>query len=226
MKRLYISPEFNVTEVSGTYNMKSMKTFMGSNIMDIEDEILIEKDDILYYQDDNNEQISFQKEVLNTPVSFNVSEMKQKYSELSMEEQDAFTKENNTRWLLKIDVKSLLIDCIFAKIKNARSFEGVKNINTKYNDVDISIKEYIKENILDRYELSDIILYTRYNSLESNDSYRYTNNWDSTISKSDIESKIFVDKTDLSKVLVRFAQSKNSKDYSFNYYYDVRFKRI
>lgn len=226
MKRTYISPEFVITDVSGTNNMKELKTFLGSKLMDIEDYLLLSNEDIIYYQDITNEQISLQKEILNTPVSFNVSEQKRNFSNLTMDEQESFVKENNTKWTLSIDINSLLIECIFAKIKNARSFEGVKNINTMNNDVNLAIKSYISENILDRYDLDKITLFINYNSLDNNNFYRYVNNWDSTLTETSIESKVFIDKTNKNNVLVKFAQSKNSKEYSFNYYFNVAFKRI
>ena len=59
MRRTYISPEFTYNLIDGSFNMKEESSFFGSKMMDIDDEIFVGPQSIVYYQNANNEQLDF-----------------------------------------------------------------------------------------------------------------------------------------------------------------------
>ena len=57
MRRSYISPEYQTKAVYGTLNMLEESTFFGAKMLEIEDSITIDTLDIIYYQNQNGEQL-------------------------------------------------------------------------------------------------------------------------------------------------------------------------
>lgn len=226
MRRNYISPEYKSTKVEGTLNMSEQKGILGSKMMDIEDEIILDDRDIVYYQSIINEQIDLAQEVLLAPIIYSISDDKETNHVLKIDEsQSNFEKQKNTKWVIEIKVQEVLIDYIFAKIKAARTFQGIKNISTKFNSIDTAIKNYIASNILSRYEYKSITLYIQYNQLRSSGFFRYQNTWNTNIgTTNNIHSKIEVELNfDKTKLIGRFTQEKPATDVNFDYYYDINY---
>jgi len=59
MRRDYISPEYKSVRVYGTFNMLEESNFFGSKMLEIEDSIIISNQEIIYYQNENGEQIDY-----------------------------------------------------------------------------------------------------------------------------------------------------------------------
>lgn len=226
MKRTYINNEFKRQLVSGTFNMKEQKSFFGSKLMSIENGISILDNNIVWYQDLSNEQLDAQKELLNLPNIIILSDVKNDTSQLLFDDKQAvYDKDNNTKWLLKIDKNSIITQYCFGKIKEARSFEGVLNAETSKNNVDSAINDYVIQNIIDRYTFSKIELFIQYNNLNNKDTLRYNNTWDKNIAVADNkENNIFL--VNDVELTVKFTQKQNSKHFNFNYYYNIYFNRI
>ena len=177
MKRTYISPELLHTRTNGTFNMIEQKALFGSKMMEIEDEIFFDTRDVVYYQQNNGEQINFTQEQLYPPVIYSILDDKIENHVLELfPGQGEADLNSNTRWLLTINVRNILINYIFSQIKNARAFEGVLSNLTKDEDINLAILSYIDSNILDRYSFGGLTLYLTYNDLGSDGTLQESGN--------------------------------------------------
>ena len=139
-----------------------------------------------------------------------------------------YQKESNTKWILNIDLRDILSDYLFAVMKRYRTFEGISNPLTRTNDVNTAIREYISNNVTNRYKLSRLDLYISYTDLRSQNVLRYKNNWKSTIS---LDSNLLKKKQmdiafDESTLKVLFTQEKPSSQYNFDYSFNILFEKI
>lgn len=229
MRRNYISPEFTYRGVFGTNNMVEQSTFFGSKMLEVEDSIYLSNNNIIYYQNLDNEQIDILIENSLNPIIYNSSENKKNNHIISIDEsQNQSQKDDKTRWIINIDLYNILTNYIFASLKQARTFEGVKNNMTLYNDVNLSIREYIKSNVINRYKYSKIDFYIKYNDLRGQYALRYKNNWnDLLVDESNIIRRIQTETSyDYSNLRVIFNQEKSSLQYSFDYYFNILFEKI
>jgi hypothetical protein len=229
MRRNYISPEFKYNTVYGTFNMKEESSFFGSKMLEIEDSITIDSDNLIYYQNLKNEQIDLSTENTLTPYIYNVSNDKQKNHTIVIDEsQTEFDKNNNTKWILDINLNEISTNYLFAKLKEYRTFEGVKNGMTVYNDVNFAMEEYISKNVLNRYKYSKLELYIKYNDLRSQNILKYKNSWNvDTLKTGSILKKIQTETAyDYSSIKVKFTQEQPSSKYNFDYYFNIFFEKI
>ena len=73
MKLTHISPEFNYNNVQGTLSMSEKKSFFSSKLIKFDSNIEIKNESIVYYQNNNNEQINLNNELLLGPVIYDTS---------------------------------------------------------------------------------------------------------------------------------------------------------
>lgn len=176
MRRNYISPEFKYSKENGTFNMIEERSFMGSKMLEIEDSIIIDNRDIIYYQKSNGEQVSLSQEKLLPPVIYSMTKQKKSNHLLVIDEhQTEFEKLNNTKWILEINIGDLLRNYIFSQLKSSRVFENVLNSNTRKNNTNQAIYDYVEQNVLDKYRFEKIDLYLKYNSLLEPGNFQSTN---------------------------------------------------
>lgn len=231
MRRTYISPEFEYRRVFGTLNMKEESTFLSSKMLEIEDYLELNNQSIIYYQNKENEQIDLDIEKLLSPNVYSSGEDKNLNKVLSIDETQGETQKNNlTKYNIKIDLKTILSNYLFATLKQYRTFEGVKNTMCYNKDVNFSIREYIIRNIIDRYKFDKIELYIRYVDIREQNVRRYLNNWYSNsdiIIEENLNKKIQTDiEYDQSSLSVIFNQDKTSQQYSFEYYFKLFWVKI
>lgn len=226
MRITHISPEFQYNRVNGTLSMQEKKSFFGSKLINFDDSIFIQDQNIVYYENENNEQLNLNLEKLLTPIIYNSDADKENNSYLVKNPIQSQSLDNPS-WILSIDYGTIMSNYLFVKLKEYRTFEGVTNIMTYNNNVDDAIKEYIKVNLINRYEFFKVDLYISYNNL-SEGGLRNQNNWDPNIQVEANYTNKFQTKTDsiTSKIDVIWNQNKSSLDYSFNYYYNLYFRKI
>lgn len=229
MRRTYISPEFKTNNVYGTYNMVEESNFFGAKMLEIEDSILIDNQNIIYYQKLNGEQLDFDTETTLDSIIYSSSDDKNLNHKLTIDEsQSKYNLENNTKWIIDIDIKKILSNYLYAELKKYRTFEGIKTDMVIYNDVNVAIKKYIEFNVLNRYKLSTIELYVNYTDLRSQNVLRYKNIWDENTYKPEYKlSKVqTVSDYNQNKLRVLFNQEKPSSTYKFNYFFNLLFVKI
>lgn len=218
MRRNYISPEYHNNIVDGTLNMIEESNFFSSKMLEIEDLITIDSIDLIWYENELKEQLDLSIESTNNPLVYSPSEDKKLNSKLKI------NKKTNTEWILEINSKKILENYLFATLKKFRTFEGLKKYKNISNDVDESIKKYIKSNILNRYKYKNTKLYIDYKLISDNDYLLYKNNWNPNINEENI-FKDFKTKLIQDKLILTFLQ-KDNKKYIFDYYYNISFEII
>ena len=237
MKSNLMIKKYNIEYDNGTKNMKTVKTFFGTKLIDIEDAIIVGNNSI-QYTDDNGYQnyniTNVETKEIETLVDLTV--LKLDNHTIETQTQDIFSMENNTKWKIDIDIKKILREYLFAKIKNARTFKTLKVANTKDNNINLSIYDFINLNILNRYSLSTIDFYLTYETLNTNNIFntnlvQYNPTFDETLFD---DSNLITDYTlikkdqfeNLTPIQLMYNQIKKSSEYRFNYYFNINFKRI
>jgi hypothetical protein len=232
MRRSYISPEYQNRAVYGTLNMVEESTFFGAKMLEVEDSIIIDNQDIIYYQRTNGEQLDVSVETsldsyVYSPGGNNGDKFKN-HTLVIDTTQPKFQLDNNTRWILTIDLKTILTNYLFATLKKYRTFEGVKNDMTMFNDVNVAVTSYVRSNVLDRYKYKSVELYVRYQDLRNQNLLRYNNTWSTNII--DPTYKLIKIQTetefDQSSIKIMFNQEKTSSSYKFDYYFNILFEKI
>jgi hypothetical protein len=226
MRRNYISPEFTNYKIFGTFNMVEESNFFGAKMLDIEDNITIGTQDIIYYQKFTGEQIDYTTESAISPVSYSSSDSKNSNHTLVIDEtQPKYQLEKNTRWILTIDVKTILTDFLFATLKRYRTFEGVKSNLTKYGDINLAIKKYIEFNVIDRYKIKNVELFVTYKDLRRQNILKYKNSWNKNVTEklSKIQTETAFDQ---SSVKVFFNQEKDSALFNYDYFFNISLEKI
>ena len=229
MRRSYISPEYQNKAVYGTLNMVEESTFFGAKMLDIEDSIIIDNQDIIYYQKLNGEQLDNSVETSLPSVIYTISLDKLNNHTLVIDNtQSIYQLDSNTRWILTIDLKTIITNYLFANLKKYRTFEGISNEMTIFNDVNIAVNNYITANVLNRYKYKGIDLYVNYQDLRNQNVLRYKNVWTSNIINPNYKiTKLQSETTfDNSSVKITFNQEKPSSTHRFDYYFNILFEKI
>ena len=229
MRRNYISPDYQNIAVNGTLNMIEESTFFGAKMLEIEDSILISNTDIIYYQRDNKEQIDLSVESSLPSYIYSPSDDKLANHTIVLDEsQSSFQLDNNTRWILTIDLRTILSNYLLATLKKFRTFEGIRSNMTIFNDIDVAIRSYINNNILDRYKLSSITFYILNEDLRNQSLLRYNNQWTANVISEQNKFTKFQTQTefDQSSIKIICNQEKPSSQYRFSYYFDILFTKI
>jgi hypothetical protein len=229
MRRNYISPEFEYKEVFGTFNMVEESNFFGAKMLEIEDSVLINNQNIIYYQMPNGEQLDLSVENTLQSYVYSAAIDKEKNQILTIDpSQTEYTKENLTNWYLDINLREILANYIFSELKRYRTFEGIRtNMNT-YNDVNTAIKSYINYNVIDRYKLSRIDLYLSYKDLRSQSLLRYKNSWNPNIVSPSNKLTKFQSEMSIDGSYTRliFNQQNPSTAYSYEYFFNLYFEKL
>lgn len=229
MRRTYISPEYLNKKVYGTYNMVEESNFFSAKMLDIEESILIDNQNIVYYQRSSGEQIDLSIENTLPSIIYSSSDNKLKNHTLILDPtQNDYDKNNNTKWIIDINLKNILTDYIFSIMKRYRTFEGIQNSMTLENDVNIALVKYINFNVLNRYKLDKLNLYISYKDLRNQSILRYKNNWKTSVVSDDNLMKKMTTETSFDGSTIRafFNQEKSSSTYVMDYFFTLLFVKL
>ena len=163
--------------------------------------------------------------------------MKYNNHTIKIAQQSDIDIKNNTKWIIDINIKNILTQYIFAKIKERRTFKSLNHDNFLNNNINNSIYSYIEKNVLDRYKFDHIDFYVKYTDIKNNSVFSNTTlkQFDPQF-KSDIESidnkttsvnveiNNYIDP--LADVKINYFQIKKSSDFKFDYYFNIYFTKI
>lgn len=230
MRRTYISPEFEYVPVYGTLNMREESSFFGSKMLEILDSIEITNENIIYYQNANGEQLDESVELALPQVVYDTVSDKQANHTLTIDDSQTETQKNgNAKWILDINIRSVLRNYIFANLKKFRTFDSVQNLMVRDKNVNSAITNYIDNNILDRYKFERIELFYKPVDLLSVGGLKFKNTYDVNIEivPNTIYSKIQTE-TDPEYIDMRviFFQDSPASQYSFKYYFNLYFEKL
>jgi len=237
MKSNLMIKKYNVEYDNGTKNMKTVKTFFGTKLIDIEDTIIIGNDSIQYTDDNGYQNYNVTNVQTNeTETLVDLTQLKLENHTIETQTQDIVSMENNTKWKMEIDIKKILREYLFARIKKARTFKTLKAVNTKDNDINLSIYDFINLNVLNRYKLSTLDMYLNYETLNTNNIFntnliQYNPTFDETLfDNTNLITDYTLIKKDefenLTPIQILYNQIKKSTEYRFNYYFNLNFERI
>jgi hypothetical protein len=177
----------------------------------------------------SGEQVDLYSESSLTPITYNVVQNKKDNHLITLDEsQSDYQLSNNTSWIIDIDIKDILTDYLFATLKKWRTFEGVRNNMTIYNQVDSALREYIRNNVSTKYRFNKVEFYLQSVDLLTIGGLKYNNQFDSTIETSQNLWTKFETQTDPNGLDIRlkFNQPKPSNSFAFNYYFNLYFDKI
>lgn len=225
MKKTYIVPEHKSLSIPGGFSSISKKNFLGGDIISVKDDINIFNEDIIWYERSNKEQLNFSIESSYESKIYSPSDNKLKHSRLFLDsKQSDYQKERNAKWFLEVRTKDILNDYLFSTLKNHRTFEGLTNKMSLYNNVDLTIKDYINKNIINFYTLEEVNVYVQYKTLSENNEKRFSVSWNKNINKENKLDKFQIEENrNQTGILISFEQWSSSI-YNFEYYYDLKFK--
>jgi hypothetical protein len=229
MRRNYISPEFESSEVFGTFNMVEESNFFGAKMLEVEDSIYVDNQNIIYYQLPTGEQLDLSVEnTLQSQVYSADLDKKSKHKLTLDPSQTEYQKENGTIWILEIDLRGILSSYIYAQMKTWRTFEGIKSSMTYYNDVNTAMRKYIEFNVVDRYKASRIDLYIQYRDLRSQTLLKFSNTWkyDSALDRNKMTKFQSETSVDGSYTKLTFNQLQPGSTYAFDYYFNIFYEKI
>jgi hypothetical protein len=207
--------------------MKEQTSFFGSKMLSIDSYISVSDLNIIYYEADNGEQVSYLIEKNNQPIIYSMLDDKNSNHIIKLDEsQSPVQKSSNTRWIIKIDTNTILSNFLFATLKKYRTFEGVTSDMTLNNSVDRSINDYITQNLLNRYKFSNLEFYVSYNHYSQSDTFKYKNTFTEIFDSSNLVKKIQSVLDDKNFLTVIFSQEQPSTSYNFNYYFNLYFEKV
>lgn len=234
--------KFVVETTPGTKCAGTTRSFFGSALMDIEDEILVGDGTIQYahivdpVEFSDTDGFQYPQYVPDeTIVLLDLSDLKSQYSSISMATQNQTDLYNNTRWILDVDVKSILTEYLFARVKESRAFMCIRPEDTLRRSVNTFVREYIDTNLVGRFGLKEVTLYVRYKNIVggsvSSTTLRYNPLFDRTVlTTGDRVSNVnVVDRRDgpsVDSVRILYSQTKKSTVYTFDYYFNLSFYRV
>lgn len=243
MKDDLILKKYKKEKVNGTFNLLEEETFFLSKIMDVEDNILLDEKSVQYFNyiniDDKND--GYQNYELNTFIEdliiVDMVKIKKNNHTIIQKQQNNRDKIYNTRWEINLNVKNMLIEYLFAKIKERRTFKSITYDRLKNENINQSIYDYIRLNLLDRYEFDKIDFYVKYENIKNNSIFdldtikTYNPQFKSEINLSEYKNNsvnVKIDKLidNLMNVKINYNQSKPSTEYTFSYYFNIYFKKI
>lgn len=229
MRRTYISPEFDYYKVYGTYNMREESSLWSSKMLEIEDQLNLDNSNLIYYQNSNQEQLDLSIETSLPSIAYSTADDKKSNHTIEIDpSQSSLQKDGQTRYIINIDLKTILTNYLFATLKQNRTFEGVKKEMTYSNNVDSAITEYITKNVLDRYKFDKIEMYVKYQDIKLNNIRRFSTTWNDQIGIPEYQTSKFITQTkyDNSQTTITFNQMQVSTNYAIDYYFKLLYKKV
>jgi hypothetical protein len=237
MKENLILKKFKTEPIPGTFSMKESRTFFGAKMLEIEDEITIDNRTIQYSELEEDGMQVYDFDVQGSTETFrtpNLNELKENNHNIFTPQQNRNTLRNNTLWNIEINLRQILQDYIFYKIKERRTFKGIRKENVINKNVNPAIYEYILENVLNRYKFDKIDFYVRYKSISVDQDVlseillKFSPNFDPLIKEDRFKIQninVETNKDAIETLKIAYNQIKPSIDYKFDYYFDLKFKK-
>jgi len=163
MRKSFLTKEYSLETIHGTFNMKEIRNFFSSKILEIEDIMLVDENNIIWQENENMTQGIGLDTINRMFDSYNVKNDNHTIRiEPTQTEQQ---KREFTRWELTFNIREIIEQYLFAQLKKNRTFSGISNENTFNNNIDLAILEYIRNNIYPRIEFDRIELFIQYYKL-------------------------------------------------------------
>ena len=244
MKSDLIIRKYDTTKVKGVKSSKEVKSFFGSKLIDIEDFIYVNDISIQYSEVVDKEDINFDHyqyydtSLLNPEATILRSLDDVKYENHSIDVYtQRVTNDQNFEWVMIINAKNILKEYLFLRLKESRVFKTIKSEDLIERNVNTYIYNYIDNNLLNRYNISDLSFYTSFFNVVK-ESTVYTPNQilngphynknvfapNNIIKNVNIITPDYLNNLDTVKII--YNQTKSNKIYKFDYYFTISYKKI
>jgi len=235
--------EFKTAPVIGTKTSMEIKCFFGSKLIDIEDDIYVNNISIQYSEvvDKINVQNDHYQYYGNNITQFETNILRSlndvKFQNHSIDIYSQKDTSSNFEWIIVINAKNILTEYLFLKLKESRVFRCIKNTDLIEKNVNDYIIDYIEKNLLNRYNISEIVFYAKYtdvvnklNVFDKNQVLKNPNFNANIFLESNRIKNINIITPDylnnLADVKVIYNQIKPNKQYNFNYYFTISYHKI
>jgi hypothetical protein len=228
MRKSFITKQYENVPIAGTFSTEEKRHFFGGKMLEIED--------IINISNTNTQHIfhNMKRQHLSRP---NIAP-----------NQTSFEQYNSTKWIVEFDANALLTEYLYRQLMLTNFDDSAPNYFTEIDPVNTSSKrlysmvlEYIDKNVIGRYRLSKVLMWTKYYSLGTGSiiidgektmltQYNPIFHPIAKASKTDLELKntaetlYFVPKGD--KYEISFKQSQAARLFTFAYYIDVVYEKI
>lgn len=222
MKKTYITSEFKLNGVNGVNNINEKSNFFSSILINIPDNIEIIHEDFIWYENFNGEQINIDLESNFNPKYYSSSSDKKDNHIIYLKPNQSEEQLNmNAIWYIEINIKQLLFNYIYSRVRQSRTFEGLtqNSIEINYNSF---IEKYINLNLTNKFKFDNLQLYIK--NVDIKYGIRYKSIWNDNLTSDYLYNKYnILNSGDILKV--EFNQ-ENSLLYFNEYYYSLNLKRI
>lgn len=174
MRKSFLTKEYSIEPINGTFNMKEQKAFFSSKILEIEDTMYVGDNNISWNESSDNTQGIRLEDVTKT---FNSELVKLNNHTIRFyPNQTEQQKKEFTTWEFKFNIREIINQYLFTQLKSNRTFNGIDNSKTIRNSIDTAINSYIKENVFNRIKFYNIVLYVQYYKIGEEQGYLDENN--------------------------------------------------
>jgi hypothetical protein len=174
MRKSFLTKEYSIQGIAGTFNMKEQRAFFSSKILEIEDTMYIGNNNINWTQSQDKTQ-GIRLEDVNG--SFNTSIVKAANHTIRISPQQSDQEKREfTKWELTFNIREMISEYLFAQLKSNRTFAGIDNSKTLTMSIDDSINQYIIDNVYPRIKFYNIVLYIQYYKIGEPQGFLDTNN--------------------------------------------------
>ena len=241
MKSNLILKKFSTNAVPGTMNQQELRTFFGGKIIYSEDNIYINDDSINFSQvvgDYNDGYQYFDVDSIpddwETQFYENLTDLKNNNQTISLYNQTETNMNDNTRWEINISGSNILKKYLFYRIKKNRVFKMINSSDVYSNNINSAIYNYVTYNIFGRYRLESIDFYVQHYDINKQTIYddillQYNPKFNVEVYKKENLTNMSIigyDPFKFDAIKIQYNQSKSSKQYSFDYYFDLNFTKI
>lgn len=237
MKNDLIILRYKTENVIGTKTSLEPKTFFGSKMVDVEDIIYLDNSEIQYSEinDITNKNNGYQyltKNVLEKTTLINLDDVKSKHSTITLVSQTNTEREKNTQWAIDINWKDILSDYLFYKLKESRTFKCIRYNDVISENINYFIRDYIKNNLLNRYDVDNIEFYIKYVELDTGDeettdpNLRFNPKFNDNIFCDECKIKNINSTITSTKINIKYKQTMDSRYNKFDYYFNIILKKV
>jgi hypothetical protein len=160
MRKSFLTKEYSIEGIAGTFNMKEQRAFFSSKILEIEDVMYIGNNNINWTESQDKTQ-GIRLEDVNG--SFNTFQVKKDSHTLRISPQQTDQEKREfTKWEMNFNVRDMITKYLFSQLKANRTFAGIDNSKTLNLSVDSAINQYIIDNVYPRIKFYNIVLYIQY----------------------------------------------------------------
>jgi hypothetical protein len=248
MKSNLVIRKYQTQTVKGVKSAKEVKSFFGSKLIDIEDDIYINDISIQYSEVVNKVSIQndhyqyYDVNLLHPEVNILRSLDDVKYENHSIDvysqkdpSVDAVNK--NYEWIMVINARNILREYLFLRLKESRVFKTIRSEDLLERNINTYINNYIDTNLLNRYNISELAFYANYFDVIQ-DSTVFTKgqvlkgpnfnknvfNESKRIKNVNIMTPDYLNNLDTVKII--YNQIKDYRRYKFDYYFTISYKKI